>query len=194
MAKNMNRTAIITSKDGLGLLWKVPVGTTTSLDPSVALPASAVCIGTISDGGVTLGEDTDGGTPIRDSDGDTVRAGVGSVTRSVTFTVWETETKAALEMVFHPDDITADADGFVTGYDESGRTPESVKLIMEFQTDNDSIGRRTYHKVTFQSRGEEVINYEGIAGREVVYTVERDAVSGKFYQTRVAKRAAGSGD
>ena len=190
MAKNNDRAAIITSKDGMGLLWRVPLGTATSLDPAVALPATAECIGLISDAGVVLGENADGGDTIVDSDGDVVRQTTGSVSRTVTFTIWEIDTKAGLSMVYNEDDITADADGKVTGYDDSGRNPAPMKLIMEFQTDTNRIGRRTYHRVSFQSRGEETINYQGLAGREVTYTIERDPDTGDFSSTRVADRAA----
>lgn len=191
MAKDFSKTGIIKSKDGKGLLWKLPVGTETSLDPAVPLPATAECIGTISEGGTTLSENTDSGDGILDSDGDTVRQGSSSSSKTLTFTLWEIDRKSAMEMIYNPADITAEADGTITGYDESGRTPVNCKLIMEFETDNDRIGRRTYHVMSFASRGEEVINYQGLAGREVTYNIMRDSETGTFFQTRVADRVAG---
>lgn len=115
-AKDFTRTGIIKSKDGKGLLWKLPVGTASSLDPAVPLPETAVCIGTISDGGVALNENTDSGDGILDSDGDTVRQGSSSSAKTLTFTLWEIDTKAAMEMIYNPLDITAGADGKITGY------------------------------------------------------------------------------
>jgi hypothetical protein len=189
MAKDFNKAAIITSKDGLGLLYTLPVGTTSSPEPTVALPAGSGSVGTISDGGTTVSESADGGTTITDSDGDAVRVTAGSVTRSINFTIWELDNPVALGLIFHPDDIEVDEDGTITGYNDSGRTPPARKLIMEFQTDTDRIGRRTFHNVTFQSRGDEVINSQGIAGREVTYTINRDTETGTYSQTRLADRA-----
>jgi len=193
MTKNFNRMAVVKSKNGDGLLWAVPVGTVTSLDPSVDLPASAVCVGTISDSGVVHSEDTDTGNPTVDSDGDNARTTAGTSTRTLTFTPWEVDTKAAMSLVFNAADIQADADGKVTGIDDTGRSPNNVKLIMEFETDTNRIGRWTFHECVFQSRGDWTTNYDQPAGSEIVYTVVKSGGL-PYSQKRVADRVDEDGE
>lgn len=189
--KKTNETAIYTSKGRKGLLYAVDEDVETSLDPADPLPVSAEALGFIADGGVTLGEESSGGDTITDSDGDTIRQTAGSTTRTLTFTLLQSRTKAAMSRVFHKDDIKADAQGKVTGIDDTGRNPTNTKLIMEFETDTGQIGRRTYHSTSFQKRGEEVINSQNIVSREVVYNINRDPKSGTFYQTRIADIVSG---
>lgn len=189
MAKNFNDVYIIKSKDGNGLLKVAPVGTPSDLSPLEELPETFASVGTISGEGLSISQENDGGESITDSDGDTVKNTAGTTSRSLTFTIWETGNPTAMGLVYHPEDIQTE-DGVVVGYDESDRTPPPVKMVVEFETDTNKIGRRTYYNAVFQSRGEETINADGVNGRTVTYNLLKDNTTLKYSGTRVITRPA----
>lgn len=187
MATGSNNVANVSTTKGVsgGYFFSAPAGTTLPTDCSTALAADYVCLGYVSDDGVTETIETDT-TDLNDLNGDNVYTVTSSRTETIAATLMEVS-EAALKEIYGQDMVETDANGNLTVKHGSHANPSRV-YVLELVLRDGRSWRQVVPAGQVTEVGELNIAAGESAGRQVTITcnVDADGVSVYDYIEAVA--------
>ena len=155
-----------------GAVFVAPKGTVVPTDATTELNEAFVCIGYITEDGVTLSEDSDT-EELKAWGGDTVRKVRSSYAENGSFTPMQADADA-LKLAWGNDAVEVGQDGAIH-VKHTAQNPEAKVIAIEMVLADNLIERMVWPSARLTERGEGSYNGSDSSGRELTFSLEPDA-------------------